>query len=170
MSCEKALWHGPAAAYSHQGERNGCMVKTKDTGRHLTNSELALMEILWDAERPLGRPEILDKARREKEPPFAVNTFHVLINSLLEKEYIVSLGGSGRGPGNARRYAPTVTRNEYYALSITSSKKYTLNDLPDILAALLKFSKRDNLGNVLDSIENFVKQSRESRRPEVEEG
>ena len=145
-------------------------MKTKDTGRHLTNSELALMEILWDAERPLGRPEILDKARREKEPPFAVNTFHVLINSLLDKEYIVSLGGSGRGPGNARRYAPTVTRNEYYALIITASKKYTPNDLPDILAALLKFSKRDNLEGVLDSIEEFIQRSRESRGQETNEG
>ena len=84
------------------------------------------MEILWDADRPLGRPEILEAAISEKgEPLFAVNSFHLLINDLIDKEYIVVVGGLGKEQNYARRYAPTVTRNEHFALQITSSPKYT---------------------------------------------
>lgn len=72
----------------------------------LTKSELALMEILWDADRPLGRPEILEAAISEKgEPLFAVNSFHLLINDLIDKEYIVVVGGLGKDQNYARRYA-----------------------------------------------------------------
>ena len=56
----------------------------------LTKSELALMEILWDADRPLGRPEILEAAVSDKgEPLFAVNSFHLLINDLIDKSGIM---------------------------------------------------------------------------------
>ena len=73
----------------------------------LTKSELALMEILWDADRPLGRPEILEAAVSDKgEPLFAVNSFHLLINDLIDKEYIVVVSGLGKERNYARRYAP----------------------------------------------------------------
>lgn len=55
----------------------------------LTNSELVLMEILWEADHPLCRPEIISAAVNEKgEPLFAVSSFHLLVNELLGKGYI----------------------------------------------------------------------------------
>lgn len=131
---------------------------------HLTSSELFLMDILWEAERPLSRPEILDNLEKatseENRLPFATNTFHVLINSLLEKEYIIAIGDTGRGRGHARRYAPTVTRNEYFALQICSSDKFKPDDMPDIFAALMKYSKSIKLEPVLDEMDKLIQAKR----------
>ena len=127
----------------------------------LTKSELALMEILWDADRPLGRPEIVEAAVSEKgEPLFAVNSFHLLINDLIDKEYIVVVGGMGKDHNYARRYAPTVTRNEHFALQITSSEKFTPEDIPSIVCSLLKYSHVDDVDSLLNEIEKLVKRRR----------
>lgn len=127
----------------------------------LTKSELALMEILWDADCPLGRPEILEAAISEKgEPLFAVNSFHLLINDLIDKEYIVVVGGLGKEQNYARRYAPTVTRNEHFALQITSSPKYTPADIPAIVCSLIKYSKVEDVDGLLQEIEKAVRRRR----------
>ena len=124
----------------------------------LTKSELALMEVLWDADRPLGRPEILDAAlSNEGEPLFAVNSFHLLINDLIAKEYIVVVGGMGKDHNYARRYAPTVTRNEHFALQITSSPKFVPGDIPDIVCSLVKYSKVEDVEGMLEEIFKTVR-------------
>lgn len=127
----------------------------------LTKSELALMEILWDADRPLGRPEILEAAVSDKgEPLFAVNSFHLLINDLIDKEYIVVVSGLGKERNYARRYAPTVTRNEHFALQITSSEKFTQEDIPSIVCSLFKYAHVEDVDSMLQEIEKVAKRRR----------
>ena len=127
----------------------------------LTKSELALMEILWDADRPLGRPEILEAAVSDKgEPLFAVNSFHLLINDLIDKEYIVVVSGLGKEWNYARRYAPTVTRNEHFALQITSSEKFTQEDIPSIICSLFKYAHVEDVDSMLQEIEKLAKRRR----------
>ena len=127
----------------------------------LTKSELALMEILWDADRPLGRPEILEAAVSDKgEPLFAVNSFHLLINDLIDKEYIVVVSGLGKERNYARRYAPTVTRNEHFALQITSSEKFTQEDIPSLVCSLFKYAHVEDVDSMLQEIEKLAKRRR----------
>ena len=127
----------------------------------LTKSELALMEILWDADRPLGRPKILEAAVSDKgEPLFAVNSFHLLINDLIDKEYIVVVSGLGKERNYARRYAPTVTRNEHFALQITSSEKFTQEDIPSIVCSLFKYAHVEDVDSMLQEIEKLAKRRR----------
>ena len=127
----------------------------------LTKSELALMEILWDADRPLGRPEILEAAVSDKgEPLFAVNSFHLLINDVIDKEYIVVVSGLGKERNYARRYAPTVTRNEHFALQITSSEKFTQEDIPSIICSLFKYAHVEDVDSMLQEIEKLAKRRR----------
>ena len=127
----------------------------------LTKSELALMEILWDADRPLGRPEILEAAVSDKgEPLFAVNSFHLLINDLIDKEYLVVVSGLGKERNYARRYAPTVTRNEHFALQITSSEKFTQEDIPSIVCSLFKYAHVEDVDSMLQEIEKLAKRRR----------
>ena len=127
----------------------------------LTKSELALMEILWDADRPLGRPEILEAAVSDKgEPLFAVNSFHMLINDLIDKEYIVVVSGLGKERNYARRYAPTVTRNEHFALQITSSEKFTQEDIPSTICSLFKYAHVEDVDSMLQEIEKLAKRRR----------
>ena len=69
--------------------------KNVQQSQHLTKSELGLMEVLWESDRPLTRPEILNKAVYNRDDPlFATNTFHVLVNSLIDKEYLEDQGAA----------------------------------------------------------------------------
>ena len=43
-----------------------------------------MMQLLWEAGRPLNRAEIMEIALRDPENPlFAKNSFHVIINNLI---------------------------------------------------------------------------------------
>ncbi len=120
---------------------------------HLTNSELVLMEILWEAGRPLCRPDIIAAAVSESgEPLFAVSSFHLLINDLLAKGYIRVTDGTGRGRKHARSYAPTLTRNQHFALQITRSSTFTPEDIPDIVCSLIQYADVGDPEPVLQKI------------------
>ena len=130
--------------------------KNKPMGR-LTKSELALMEILWDAQRPLDGNEILSEAEQFQDGPiFSKKSYHVIVNNLLESEYVVAVSGCGHGKNNARRFAPTVSRNEYQALQISSSEKYRPEDIPDILCSLINSSDIADPQAFLKEVERTV--------------
>ena len=91
-------------------------MKKKNKVTLLTNAELAIMQILWCSDRPLDRSEVCAAAEKEVDTPvFNKNSFHVLINDLITKNMVVALDAAGFTNRNARRYAPTISRNEYFA-------------------------------------------------------
>ena len=92
-------------------------MKRKKPYIRLTNSEFAMMQLLWEAGRPLNRAEIMEIALRDPENPlFAKNSFHVIINNLIGYQFIAAFINDGPGRKNARRFAPLLTRNEYAGL------------------------------------------------------
>lgn len=116
-------------------------MKNKKTVR-LTNSELSMMQLLWEAGRPLSRAEIMEIALRdEKDPLFAKNSFHVIINNLIDYKFITAFLNNGVGRKNARRFAPLISRNEYFALQISMTEHYVPSDIPEIVASLFKYTK-----------------------------
>ena len=86
-------------------------MKRKKPYIRLTNSEFAMMQLLWEAGRPLNRAEIMEIALRDPENPlFAKNSFHVIINNLIGYQFIAAFINDGPGRKNARRFAPLLTR------------------------------------------------------------
>ena len=92
----------------------------------LTKSELEIMNVLWKAERPLSRGDILalstDKTWKD-------NSVHILLNSMLKKKAIKEAGFARSGKVWGRLYAPNVTIDEYYnenLFSQTSKKEFPL--------------------------------------------
>ena len=82
-------------------------MKHKKVHIRLTNSELDMMQLLWEAGRPLNRAEIMEIALRNPDDPlFAKNSFHVIINNLMGYQYIAAFMNNGAGRKNARRFAP----------------------------------------------------------------
>ena len=128
----------------------------------ITASELALLQILWGASRPLNKQEILEKASAD-EPMFAKNSFHLLANELIAKGYLIPIDNGGIGRKNARRYAPTVSCNEFLAMQVFSAQTYEPADLPDILSALLDLSSGIDLEPVLAGIEQVILKKRQEK-------
>lgn len=80
-------------------------MKRKKPYIRLTNSEFAMMQLLWEAGRPLNRAEIMEIALRDPENPlFAKNSFHVIINNLIGYQFIAAFINDGPGRKNARRF------------------------------------------------------------------
>lgn len=136
------------------------MSKQPDTS--ITASELALLQILWNASRPLNKQEILEKASSD-EPMFAKNSFHLLANELIAKGLLIPIDNGGIGRKNARRYAPTVSCNEFLAMQVFSAQTYKPSDIPDILTALLNLSSDIDLEPVLAGIEQVIAKRRQEK-------
>lgn len=124
----------------------------------LTNSELAMMQLLWEAERPLNRGEIMEIAQQDPDDPlFARNSFHVIINNLMENGYIEATLNVGPGRKNARRFFPVLSRNEYFAKQIVNTEHYTSADIPEIVAALVKADPQLDHDMIVKKIRAAVK-------------
>lgn len=81
----------------------------------LTRSEMEIMDVLWDAECPLSRADLLE---RSEEKSWKDSSVHILLNGLLLKGAIVEVGVVKRIKTYGRVFAPTMTREEYFAQSV----------------------------------------------------
>ena len=77
----------------------------------LTKSELEIMNVLWKAERPLSRADILNLS---EDKTLKDNSIHILLNGMLKKGAIKEDGFARSGKVWGRLYAPTVGIGEYY--------------------------------------------------------
>jgi len=85
----------------------------------LTKSELEIMNVLWEARRPLARNEILSLSSPDKS--WKDSSIHILLNGLLGKDAIREDGFARSGKTFGRLYAPNISGEEYYASSVFSN-------------------------------------------------
>ena len=85
----------------------------------LTRSEMEIMDVLWDAGQPLSRADLLERA---EEKTWKDSSVHILLNGLLAKEAIREAGLIKRSKTFGRIFAPTMTREEYFAATIFSHR------------------------------------------------
>ncbi len=66
-------------------------------------SELEIMEVLWAADEPLCRADII---ARSQDKTWKDSSVHILLNSMLKKEAIQEAGFVRRGKGYGRVFTP----------------------------------------------------------------
>ena len=85
----------------------------------LTKNELEIMDVLWTADRPLARGQIIEES---VDKSWKTDSIHILLNSLLKKGAICEAGFIKCGKTCGRVYAPGVSVEEYYASTLDRTK------------------------------------------------
>ena len=85
----------------------------------LTRSEMEIMDVLWGADVPLSRADLL---ARSEEKSWKDSSVHILLNGLLLKGAIREAGFVKRSKTYGRTFEPTLTREEYFATTIFSHR------------------------------------------------
>lgn len=98
----------------------------------LTKSELEVMEVLWQAGRPLSKSEILTMSENKT---WKDSYIHIILKSLLEKKAIVEAGRVRTGKTFGRLFSPKVSCEEYYAKNVFNGGR---ERLPMLFSALLR--------------------------------
>ena len=102
----------------------------------LTRSELEIMDVLWAAEQPLSRSDLLENTQNKSWKDGSV---HILLNGMLQKGVIREAGFVKRSKTYGRTFEPTLTREEYYAATIFSRKFKP--SVPGLIDAVLRREK-----------------------------
>lgn len=97
----------------------------------LTKSELEVMNVLWQANRPLSRSEILALSTGKT---WKDSSIHILLNGLLNKNAIKEAGYVRSGKTFGRLYAANISCQEYYAKNVFAGSKKVL---PMLFSALI---------------------------------
>jgi predicted transcriptional regulator len=115
----------------------------------LTKSEMEIMDVLWGSEVPLSRADLLAKS---EEKTWKDGSVHILLNGLLAKGAICEAGVVKRSKTYGRTFAPTMTREEYFAATIFSHRHKP--EIVGLFAALL--SREDITSDDLTAIAKLV--------------
>lgn len=99
----------------------------------LTKSELEIMNVLWRADRPLTRSDILSLS---DDKTWKDNSIHILLNGMLKKEAIREDGFTRSGKVWGRLYAANISIDDYYAENVFS--KSAPEAVPLLFSALIK--------------------------------
>jgi len=103
----------------------------------LTKSEMQIMDVLWEADQPLSRADLLARADGKSWKDSSV---HILLNGLLRKKAIFEAGFVKCSKTFGRTFSPTLTREEYFAATIFSH-----NHKPEIVGLFDALLKREDI-------------------------
>ena len=115
----------------------------------LTKSEMQIMDVLWEDGGALSRSDFLE---RSAEKSWKDSSVHILLNGLLQKGAIREAGFVKRSKTYGRTFLPTMTREEYFAMTIFSHRHQP--QIVGLMAALLQ--REDITPEQLDAISKLV--------------
>lgn len=123
----------------------------------LTKSELELMNVIWNAGRPVSRNEILELSENRS---WKESSIHILINGLLKKGAIKEDGFVRCGKTFGRLFSAAVSREDYFAEEVFSGCHR--DALPMLFSALVRRADIDReiveeLEAILDKKRNEIK-------------
>ena len=103
----------------------------------LTRSEMEIMDVLWASAEPLSRADLLEHSENKTWKDSSV---HILLNGLLKKQAIFEAGFVKRSKTYGRTFAPTMSREEYFATTIFSH-----THKPQIVGLIEALLRRDDI-------------------------
>ena len=103
----------------------------------LTRSEMEIMDVLWEAQVPLSRSDLLE---RSAEKTWKDSSVHILLNGMLQKNIIREAGFVKRSKTYGRTFVPTMTREEYFATTV-----YSHRHKPDIVGLIDALLQREEI-------------------------
>jgi len=120
----------------------------------LTKNEIEIMEVLWEAKRPITSVEIV---KMSVEKTWKDSSIHILINSLLKKKAIQEVGFIRAGRGYARTFEPTESGDKFYADFLASiAKKISVSTL-----FLALFKSNDLTYDTIQELEELLNQKKQ---------
>ena len=120
----------------------------------LTRSEMEIMDVLWASEAPLSRSDLL---AHSEEKTWKDSSVHILLNGLLQKGAIREAGLVKRSKTYGRVFAPTMTREEYFANTI-----FCHRHKPEIVALFAALLQRPEITQTdLEKIAEMIRQHAE---------
>lgn len=103
----------------------------------LTKSEMEIMDVLWAAEEPLSRSDLLIQSSNKSWKDSSV---HILLNGMLQKGIICEAGFVKRSKTYSRTFTPTMSREEYFAATI-----FSYRNKPQIVALIAALLDRKDI-------------------------
>ena len=103
----------------------------------LTKSEMEIMDVMWETGTPLSRADLLEHSENKTWKDSSV---HILLNGLLKKQAIFEAGFVKRSKTYGRTFAPTMSREEYFATTIFSH-----THKPQIVGLIEALLRRDDI-------------------------
>lgn len=103
----------------------------------LTRSEMEIMDVLWEAREPLSRSDLLE---RSAEKSWKDSSVHILLNGMLQKNVIREAGFVKRSKTYGRTFAPTLTREEYFANTV-----FSYRHKPNIVGLIEALLRREDI-------------------------
>ncbi len=121
----------------------------------LTKSEMQIMDVLWLAEKPMSRSDILESS---PDKSWKDSSVHILLNGLLKKGIIQESGFVKRSKTYGRTFTPTKSREEYFAASIFSHKYQP--KIVELIRSILqqKPASKDELAAIAELLDNMKKE------------
>jgi BlaI family penicillinase repressor len=98
---------------------------------------MEIMDVLWEANVPMSRADLLEQSEGKTWKDSSV---HILLNGLLKKEAIREVGLVKRSKTFGRTFAPTLTREEYFATTIFSHRHK-----PEIIGLFEALLRREDI-------------------------
>ena len=118
----------------------------------LTRSEMEIMDVMWESKVPMSRADLLSHS---EEKTWKDSSVHILLNGLLQKGAIQEAGLVKRIKPYGRVFAPTMTREEYFANTI-----FCHRHKPEIIGLFAALLKREEITAAdLQAIEELLHQA-----------
>ena len=119
--------------------------------KRLTNKQLEVMEVLWDADEPLKASDIVDRHKN-----ININTAQAALKTLLKYNYVRVADIVYSGTVLCRCFAPAIDEREYLS-SVLSSKPRGLSVISALISENADEAMLDELQKMIDDKRAAIK-------------